>query len=76
LPPMPHQAVSDLSADQEPVGCTVGPHKAREHGSLPGIEVDDALAEQTEKTLPQLSRIDREWRSIIRLTSALGGSSA
>jgi hypothetical protein len=26
--------------------------------------------------LPQLSRIDREWRSIIRLTSALGGSSA
>jgi hypothetical protein len=43
-----------------------------------GIEVEDALelAEQRGVTLPRLSRIDREWRSLIRLTLALGGRSA
>ena len=41
-----------------------------------GIEVEGALelAEQTEVWRRGLSRIDRKWRSIIRLTSALGGS--
>jgi integrase len=34
----PHQAIFDLSADQESARCAapVRPHEAREHGSLPG----------------------------------------
>jgi len=55
------------------------PYEAREHGSLPWHRGGGRLGvggANRGVTLPRLSRIDRKWRSIIRLTSALGGSSA
>ena len=61
------------------VQLLVGPHEAREHGSLPWHRGRGRLGVGRANrgvTLPRPSRIDRKLQSTIRLTSALGGSSA